>query len=180
MCFPDAYIGKRIAALCLCAGMQVSVYDPYAEITEQGIEKVRFEELLASSDYVVAAAYATPETIEMFNARAFGQMRKDSFFINIARGILVDEEALYHALTRGQIQGAGLDVGRGLDEQPNPKIAVLANVIATPHVAGLTPEASDYQAMECVAQVQDLLAGRVPALALNPEHASRLRSFHHA
>lgn len=62
-------IGKRIAALCLCAGMQVSVYDPYAEITEQGIEKVRFEELLASSDYVVAAAYATPETIEMFNAR---------------------------------------------------------------------------------------------------------------
>lgn len=71
-------IGKRIAALCLCAGMQVSVYDPYAEITEQGIERCVLR-LLASSDYVVAAAYATPETIEMFNARAFGQMRKDSF-----------------------------------------------------------------------------------------------------
>lgn len=166
-------IGRRIVDLALAFGMRVLVNDPYVEIRHGAMSQVGLPELLRESHFVVCAAYATPETTNMFDQQAFSQMRRDAFFINISRGMLVDEVALEAALTSGQIAGAGLDVGRGKDEQPNPSIARLPNVVATPHVAGLTPQASDYQAVETVAQVRDLLAGRPVALAVNARDAHR-------
>ncbi|SAK83845.1 D-isomer specific 2-hydroxyacid dehydrogenase [Caballeronia temeraria] len=167
-------IGRRIVDLALAFGMRVLVNDPYVEIHHGAVTQASLPDLLRDAHFVVCAAYATPETVNLFDERAFSQMRRDAFFVNISRGVLVDEAALETALTSGRIAGAGLDVGRGKDEQPNPAIARLPNVVATPHVAGLTPEASDYQAVETVQQVRDLLAGRSVALAVNPGDAHRV------
>jgi D-3-phosphoglycerate dehydrogenase len=166
-------IGKRIGDLAIAFGMKIYAYDPYVRIVNGCVTQTSFEEVLGC-DFVMCAAYATPETQKMMNAKAFAMMRKDAYFVNISRGILVDEEALEDALVNGRIAGAGLDVGLGHDEQPNPRIAALPNVVAVPHVAGLTREASDYQAFETVRQIKELMAGKVPTLAVNAHRATKL------
>lgn len=166
-------IGRRIGELAIAFQMKVRAYDPYVRIVNGCIDQVGFDEVLGA-DFVVCAAYATPETRQMMNRDAFARMRPDAYFVNVSRGILVDEEALEEALLSGRIAGAGLDVGMGLDEQPSPRIAGLVNVVAVPHVAGLTREASDHQAFETVRQIRDLMAGKIPALALNAHRALRL------
>lgn len=161
-------IGRRITELALALSMKVSVYDPYATIRHGAVNAVSFEDVLSRPDYVICAAYATPETTRMMNADAFGRMRRDACFINISRGILVDEDALEHALTSGIIAGAGLDVGMGTDEQPSLRIARLPNVVATPHSSSAVLEPSEHQALENVEQVKAVLAGRLPVHAVNP------------
>jgi D-3-phosphoglycerate dehydrogenase len=101
-------------------------------------------------------------------------MKRSAFFINLSRGNLVDETALSRALDAGQIAGAAMDVGRAPDQMPSSALASRADVIATPHIAGLTPEAIEHQALETVRQVAELLAGRMPRGAVNPDSASRL------
>jgi D-3-phosphoglycerate dehydrogenase len=101
-------------------------------------------------------------------------MMQDAFFINASRGELVDEAALLQALQQGQLAGCALDVGRAPDQMPSPALAAHPRVLATPHIAGLTPQAVEHQSRETVAQLAELLAGRMPAGALNPAQASRL------
>ncbi len=166
-------IGRRIGDLAIAFGMSVRAYDPYVRIVNGCVQQTDFDGVLGA-DFVVCAAYATRETQGMMNREAFAKMRSNAYFVNISRGVLVDETALEEALSTGKIAGAGLDVGMGHDEQPNPKIAALPNVVAVPHVAGLTREASDHQAFETVRQIKELLAGKVPALAVNAHRALRL------
>lgn len=166
-------IGRRIADLAIALGMRVLAYDPYVRIVNGSVRQTGFDEVL-DCDIVVCAAYATPETERMMNAAAFARMRSDAYFINISRGILVDEDALEEALVSGRIAGAGLDVGMGHDQQPSLRLARLPNVVAVPHVAGLTREASDHQAFETVRQIRDLMAGKMPVLAMNAHRATRL------
>ncbi|SHO66726.1 D-3-phosphoglycerate dehydrogenase [Pseudoxanthobacter soli DSM 19599] len=165
-------IGRRIVDLALAFRMKVSVYDPYARIDHGAVVPVGLDEVLSQPDFVVCAAYATPETNRMMNASAFGKMRKDAYFINISRGILVDEDDLEAALTSRIIAGAGLDVGDGTDEQPSLRLARLPNVVATPHSAALMPEPSAHQALETVEQVKAVLAGRLPIHAVNPHRVA--------
>ncbi|MGA8176448.1 MAG: hydroxyacid dehydrogenase, partial [Pseudolabrys sp.] len=73
-----------------------------------------------------------------------------------------------------RISGAALDVGRAQDQMPSLALARRADVIATPHTAGLTPEAAEHQAFDTVNQVKELIAGRMPPGAANPEAARRL------
>ena len=160
-------IGRRIVDLALAFAMKVSVYDPYVTVRHGAVSAVGFHEVLSEPDFVVCAAYATPETTGMMNANAFAQMRKTAYFINISRGVLVDEGALERALTSGTISGAGLDVGLGSDEQPSLRLARLPNVIATPHTAALMREPSEHQALETVDQVRAILADRLPPHAVN-------------
>lgn len=161
-------IGRRIVELCLAFKMKVSVYDPYARIDNGAVIHTDLATVLSQPDFVVCAAYATPETERMMNASAFAQMRKDAYFINISRGILVDEAALEQALVSGTIAGAGLDVGDGRDQQPSLSLARLPNVVATPHSAALMIEPSEFQAMETVEQVKAVLERRLPIHAKNP------------
>ena len=94
-------------------------------------------------------------------------MKRDGFFINLSRGNLVDETALAAALNDGTIAGAAMDVGRAPDQMPSPELARLPNVIATPHIGGLTPPASESQAFDTVRQVEALVKGEVPSGAAN-------------
>jgi D-3-phosphoglycerate dehydrogenase len=160
-------IGRRIVDLALAFAMKVTVYDPYVTVRHGAVPAVSLHEVLSQPDFVICAAYATPETAGMMNAEAFGRMRKTAYFINISRGVLVNEDALEAALTSGTIAGAGLDVGLGPDEQPSLRLARLPNVIATPHTAALMKEPSEHQALETVDQVRAILEGRLPPLAVN-------------
>ncbi len=162
-------IARRLADLARALGMRVLAHDPMG-----GTHAL--EEVLSSADIVVCLALSTPETRHLMNAARFGAMRRGAFFINLSRGELVDEAALEAALDSGHLAGAALDVGSDPDQMPNPRLAARADVIATPHLGGLTPAAAEHQAMDTVRQIAALAAGRMPEGAVNPERAHRLRA----
>ena len=166
-------IGRAVAPLAAAMGMRVLISDPYVTIKEPGLQQVDLATLLAGSDHVVCLAVANESTENLINAEAFAQMRKDAVFINVSRGNLVDEAALAAAITQGKIAGAAIDVGRAPDQMPTPAIAALPNVIATPHIGGLTPPAIEAQALNTVEQVRALVSGAVPEGAVNTETWTR-------
>jgi D-3-phosphoglycerate dehydrogenase len=118
-------------------------------------------------------AVATAETENLMDDAAFGKMKRGAFFINVSRGNLVDEGALARALDSGRLAGCAMDVGRAPDQMPTPALAARADVIATPHAAGLTLPAIEHQSLETVAQVAEILKGRAPRGAVNAEHWTR-------
>jgi D-3-phosphoglycerate dehydrogenase len=167
-------IGRALAELGLALGMKVLVSDPFAKVDDPALAQIALPELLSQSDYVVCLAVANAQTENLMNAAAFAQMKPGAFFLNPSRGNLVDETALAAALDSGQLAGAALDVGRAPDQMPTPALARHPKVIATPHVAGLTPEAIEHQALDTVAQAADIVKGRVPKGAVNADKATRL------
>ncbi len=163
-------IGRELVRVGRALGMRVLVQDPYV----RDIEQTSLAELLAQSDYVVPLAVATPETENLMGEKQFQQMKRGAFFINVSRGNLVDEAALGRALDSGRIAGCAIDVGRAPDQMPTPGLAARADVIATPHTAGLTLPAIEHQSMETVAQAAEILKGRAPKGAVNAEHWARV------
>ncbi|MDR3538991.1 MAG: NAD(P)-dependent oxidoreductase [Acetobacteraceae bacterium] len=166
-------IGRHLASIAAALGMVVLIADPYARIEDPRFSGVTMEDLLARSDYVVCLAGATNETENLIDATALGRMQPTAFFLNLSRGNLVDEAALTAALVEGRIAGAALDVGRAADQMPTPAVARLPNVVATPHVGGLTPPAIEHQAFDTVHQVAALVRGELPPGAVNSEHWTR-------
>lgn len=170
-------IGRRVAELGLALGMTVLVDDPHKDVATDGLEQVALADLMARADFIVCLAVATPETENLIDATALARMKSDAVFVNVSRGGLVDETALEAALREGRIAGAALDVGRADDEMPSPALAALPNVLAAPHVGGLTPQAIESQALETVEQVKALISGRLPHNAINAGKATRLERF---
>jgi D-3-phosphoglycerate dehydrogenase len=168
-------IGRYLCDMGMALGMRVLVCDPYAKVTGTALGQVELPQLLAASDFVACLAVATPETENLMNARTFAQIKPGAFFVNASRGNLVDEAALLRALDEGQLAGCAIDVGRDHDQQPSPGLARHPKVIATPHIGGLTPQATEHQALETVAQVADILQGRAPAGSVNAGQATRLQ-----
>lgn len=166
-------ISRALAPVLAAMGMKVTVSDPYAQVDDRRFTKLELPELLAGADYVICLAVANEETENLFDAAAFARMKKDAFFINMSRGNLVDEAALAHVLREGGIAGAALDVGRAPDQMPSPELARLPTVIATPHIGGLTPPASESQAFDTVRQVEALVKGEMPPGAANPKDWTR-------
>jgi D-3-phosphoglycerate dehydrogenase len=170
-------IGRYLCELALALRMRVLVSDPYAQIPSSGITQTELARLLSESDFVACLAIANDETENLMNASAFAKMKAGAFFINASRGNLVDEPALLRALDESRIAGCALDVGRAADQMPSPALARHPNVIATPHLGGLTPQATLHQALETVAQVAEILKGHAPKGAVNADRASRLARF---
>jgi D-3-phosphoglycerate dehydrogenase len=168
-------IGRYLAGLAKALGMEVLVADPFATVEEADIDHVALDELLAQADYVVCLAVANEQTENLIGQAALARMQRHAFFINLSRGNLVDEAALAAALREGRIAGAAMDVGRAPDQMPSPELARLPNVIATPHIGGLTPQAIEHQAAETVRQVATIIKGEAPVGAVNAEHWTRRR-----
>jgi D-3-phosphoglycerate dehydrogenase len=167
-------IGEYLGQLGIALGMTVLVSDPFKTIAAPGLRQVELPDLLSQSDYVVCLVVANEKTENLMNAAAFARMKRSAFFVNLSRGNLVDEKALEAALDAKQIAGAALDVGRAQDQKPSPFLAKRDDVIATPHTAGLTPEAAEHQAFDTVNQVAELVAGRMPPGTANAQAAHRL------
>jgi D-3-phosphoglycerate dehydrogenase / 2-oxoglutarate reductase len=166
-------IGRYLAPLARALGMEVLVADPFAIPNDLTIQHVSLDELMAQADYVVCLAIANEETENLIDAAALAKMQSHAFFINLSRGNLVDEAALATALRENRIAGAAMDVGRAPDQMPSSALAKLPNVIATPHVGGLTPQAIEHQALETVRQVAAIIKGEAPDGAVNTEHWTR-------
>jgi D-3-phosphoglycerate dehydrogenase len=166
-------IGRYLAEIAKALGMEILVADPYATVTAQDIRQVPLEGLLERSDYVVCLAVANEANENLIGQAALARMRPSAFFINLSRGNLVDEAALAAALRENRICGAAMDVGRARDQMPTPDLARLANVIATPHIGGLTPPAIESQSLETLRQVEAIVAGKPPIGAVNAEHWTR-------
>jgi D-3-phosphoglycerate dehydrogenase len=161
-------IGKEVCRLGTALGMRVLVHDPY-----QAVDQVPLDTLLGESDYVVPLAVASAETENLINAAAFAKMQPGAFLVNVSRGNLVDEAALEAALDSGRLAGCAMDVGRAPDQMPTPRLAARADVIATPHTAGLTLPAIEHQSLETAAQAAEIIKGRAPKGAVNAEHWTR-------
>jgi D-3-phosphoglycerate dehydrogenase len=157
-------IGSRTVRRCVAFEMDVYVLDPNiseADIKKAGATKVTsLKSILPKVDFVSIHCPRMPETIDMFNTETIGLMKADAFLVNTARGGIVNEEALYNALSSGKLRGAGLDV---LDREPPDaanKLFKLENVIFSPHMAGVTKEASDRMAVTAIENILSVFDGR--------------------
>jgi D-3-phosphoglycerate dehydrogenase len=166
-------IGRYLAPILKSLGMTVLIADPFVTVDRADGQQVSLEELLGKADYVVCLAVANEQTEKLIGPAALARMRPDAFFINLSRGNLVDEAALSAALRENRIAGAAMDVGRARDQMPTPELAKLENVIATPHIGGLTQPAIESQSSETVRQVEAIINGRVPHGAVNADHWTR-------
>lgn len=157
-------IGTRTAKRCLAMEMNVLIYDPYkpaAEIKAAGCEPVTdLDAALPGADFVSIHCPKNAETVGMFNAARLQRMKPTAYLINTARGGIVDEAALYDALSSGKLAGAGLDV---FEQEPPPsghQLFALPNVIMAPHVAGVTREAVDRMSEQTARNILSALDGQ--------------------
>jgi len=133
-------VGSLATGMARAFGMRVLYCNrnrlPAEQEAKLGVEFAPIGTLLAESDFVSLHATNIPDNRGLIGASTFAAMKRSAFFINTARGPIVDEDALYDALTKGTIAGAGLDV-HTIEPRPTPdKFAALRNVILTPHIAG--------------------------------------------
>jgi D-3-phosphoglycerate dehydrogenase len=132
-------IGREVAKRASVMGMTVVAYDPYVKEIA-GIKLVTLDELLAQADYISLHLPKTKESANMIGAEQFGRMKKGVRIVNCARGGIMEENALYEALTNGTVAGAALDVFA--EEPPTDwKLLKLDNVIGSPHIGAATKEA---------------------------------------
>ena len=134
-------IGCAVATKAHALGMKAISYNPPPRVDCAGVHYVELDDLLAHSDVITIHAAPTKETENIINAATIGKMKKGAYVINLARGTMVDEEALYSALKDGKLGGAALDVYK--EEPYKGKLLALENVIFTPHIGGSTFEAQD-------------------------------------
>ncbi|MBL1060007.1 dihydrofolate reductase [Lactobacillus sp. A27] len=134
-------IGQQVARFAKALGMKV-IYHNRHQLDEKieaelDAKYVDFDELIKNADFLSLHAPATDETYHIINADVFKQMKDTAFLINIARGSLVDSDALISALKNDEIAGAALDV---FENEPHPRqeLVEMDNVIMTPHVGSAT------------------------------------------
>jgi D-3-phosphoglycerate dehydrogenase len=164
-------IGSKLTRMAQAFGMQVIVYDPYISpdrAEELGAKLIDLEPLLKDSDAVSLNAPLTKETRGLIGERQLRIMKRDAILINTARGGLVDEQALFKALTENWIAGAGIDV---LENEPVTKHPLFRfeNVIFTPHTASWTIEAFRRIGIAVCENILKTLNGEIPDTLVNPE-----------
>ncbi|KAH9498694.1 hypothetical protein Btru_004590 [Bulinus truncatus] len=126
------------------------------EADEVKAEFVTFEELLEASDFIIATCSVNGKNQGLFNAAAFNRMKTDAVFVNVTRGALVDQDALYEALVSNKIGAACLDVTTPEPLPVNHKLLTLKNCLITPHLASATLET---RIEMCTLTVDNILAG---------------------
>jgi D-3-phosphoglycerate dehydrogenase len=152
-------IGRRFAQLGAAIGMRVITYT-FNPKPELGFTHVELDQLLRESDVVSLHLRLSEKTQHFLKKEHFEAMKRTAIFINTARGPIVDEPAMIDALRDGTIAAAGLDV---FEKEPLPKghpIASLANVVLTPHSAGVTPETLEAGLQLSIDNIWNWMAGQ--------------------
>jgi len=151
-------IGKEVAKRAAALGMTVIAHDPYVKSAE-GVKLVGLDELLAQSDYVSLHLPKTKETADMIGKGQFEKMKTGVRIVNCARGGIINEQALYEALTSGKVAGAALDVYA--EEPPTDwKLAELDNVICAPHIGAATKEGQGRVGAEVAEKLIEFAKGK--------------------
>ena len=162
-------IGALITARLQSFGMNVVAYDPYvtsARAQQLGVTLLTLDELLAQSDFITIHMPKTPETTGMISTEQFAIMKPTAFIVNVARGGLIDEDALYAALKSNRIAGAGLDVFVNEPPLDSPLLS-LENIILTPHLGASTDEAQEKAGVAVAKSVRLALGGELVPDAVN-------------
>jgi D-3-phosphoglycerate dehydrogenase len=162
-------IGALITARLQAFGMNVVAYDPYvtsARAQQLGVTLLSLDELLAQSDFITIHMPKTPETTGMISTEQFALMKPTAFIVNVARGGLIDEDALYAALKSQRIAGAGLDVFVNEPPLDSPLLS-LENIILTPHLGAATDEAQEKAGVAVAKSVRLALGGELVPDAVN-------------
>jgi len=156
-------IGQRVAQLCAAFDMDVIVADPFAEpeaVATAGFRHLMdFHDGLGTADFVTLHMPGQPDSAPVLSRAEFAAMKPGAFLVNTARGSLIDEDALFDALTGGGLRGAGLDVTRKEPPEPDNPLLGLENLLLTPHLASLTDEGLERMAMVSVQNCLDAIDG---------------------
>jgi D-3-phosphoglycerate dehydrogenase / 2-oxoglutarate reductase len=166
-------IGSRVAVIARALGMKVLAYDPFVsqERAEAlGVELCSSVEALLPRVQVVSLhCPSTPETRHLINADTLKLLPSGSYLINVARGALIDQDALYDALSSGHLAGVGLDV---FDPEPpiaNHPLFSLPNTICTPHIGSYTVAGLERMQVMACEQIVSALRGERPINLVNPD-----------
>jgi len=162
-------IGALVASRLQAFGTGIIAYDPYitaARAQQLGVHPVSLDELLERSDVMTIHMPKTPETTGMISTAQFALMKPTAFIVNVARGGLIDEDALYTALANKTIAGAGLDVFVSEPPTGSPLLG-LPNVVVTPHLGASTDEAQEKAGVSVARSVRLALAGELVPDAVN-------------
>ncbi|TMU25031.1 D-glycerate dehydrogenase [Halomonas sp. ATBC28] len=166
-------IGQAVARRgALGFGMQVlySNASPKPDLeSELGAQRRELNELLAEADFVCVTVPLTAETEHLIGAQELALMKPSGIFINIARGKVVDESALIHALETSVIQAAGLDVFEQEPLRAASPLTKMPNVVALPHIGSATHETRDAMAQRAVDNIRLALQGERPISLVNEE-----------
>jgi D-3-phosphoglycerate dehydrogenase / 2-oxoglutarate reductase len=164
------HVGTIVARSAVGMGMRVLAYDPYVSedrMRSMNVERAEsLDEIFEHSDFVSLHVPRTPQTAGMVDAGALEKMKPSAYLINVARGGIVDETALFNALKEGAIAGAALDVFQKEPTTDSPLFA-LPNVVVTPHLGASTAEAQDRAGVTAAEQLASALRGAVPLHAIN-------------
>ncbi len=163
-------IGRTTAKKAKCFGLEVLGYDPYVDkalAAEFDITLVDLPGLLKKSDYISVHTALTEETYHLIGEEKFKLMRLKAFFINTARGSVVDEPALIRALEEGRIAGAGLDVFEKEPVDPENPLLKMDNVIVMPHSASYSDAAFTRLRRSVGQEAARILSGRWPKNVVN-------------
>ncbi|XP_028772022.1 D-3-phosphoglycerate dehydrogenase 2, chloroplastic [Neltuma alba] len=178
-------VGSEVARRAKGLGMNVIAHDPYAPADRAravGVDLVSFEQAISTADFISLHMPLTPTTNKIFNDHTFSNMKKGVRIINVARGGVIDEDALVRALDSGIVAQAALDVFTEEPPSPGSKLVQHANVTVTPHLGASTKEAQEGVAIEIAEAVLGALKGELSATAVNapmvaPEVMSELAPF---
>jgi D-3-phosphoglycerate dehydrogenase len=163
-------IGLELLRMARTFDLTLQVADPYLDaalLGDTGARKVDLETLMRTSDFVVVCCLLNEETRHLIGAPQFAQMKRGAYFINVARGPIVDEAALIEALREHRIAGAALDVFETEPVDPANPLLTMDNVIVTPHSLCWTDECFHNMASTGLASIVDALSGRRPQFIVN-------------
>jgi D-3-phosphoglycerate dehydrogenase len=167
-------IGQATALRGKALGMNVVACDPYIDKSAfkgHGIKEVTLENLLKMSDFVVLEAASSPETKHMIGMEQLKMMKPTAYIVNTARGSIIDQKALYTALSEGLLAGAALDV---VEEEPDGigadhPLLTLDNVIVTGHSAYYSEESSARYKRRIFKALESIIKGKEPEWLINPD-----------
>jgi D-3-phosphoglycerate dehydrogenase len=166
-------IGRAVVRKLLAFGVKVLVYDPYLtseQAAVEGADLVGLNVLLARSDYVSLHCPLTDETRHLISAPQLKTMKPNAYLINMARGPIVDQAALYDALMGGTIAGAALDVFEQEPPRTDDPLLQLDNVILTPHLSSWSAESFVQLRREVVQNIVTVFKGDQPRSVVNRRH----------
>jgi D-3-phosphoglycerate dehydrogenase len=165
-------IGRELLRMARTFDLKLVAADPFAndiELGYLGARKVPLETLLQTSDFVVVCSLLNETTHHLIGAQQFALMRPEAYFINVARGPIVHEQALIEALRARRIAGAALDVFEQEPVDPGNPLLTMDNVIVTPHSLCWTDECFHNMASTGLQSIVDALGGRVPEFVVDRE-----------
>ena len=164
------HIGQRVARLFSNFDMNITAYDPFIpeDAVPDYVRLVRnLDDALKDADFVSVHAAGQKSTEHLVGEHEFSMMKPTAIFINTTRGFVIDEEALIKALKEKKIAGAALDVFTKEPVTEYNELLTMDNVIATPHIAAHTPEATRRSNLAAAENLIAFFAGKRPPYALN-------------